>query len=111
MIALALFGLSARHPSVQGNVATMYDIMRMSCQWWSSVDVIYVHPPHDKVLKMPIKATNLGSVAFGRAVRRYHKPTRTNRGPAQLAELPELRTPHHIPDVIAMKSMKKDLSG
>src|SRR3954463_418071 len=79
--ALALFGLRAIHPSVQGSVATMYEIMRMSCQSWSSVEVIYVHPPHVRVRNTPENATYLGRLEFGRAVRRYHKNTRTNRGP------------------------------
>jgi hypothetical protein len=61
LIACALFGLRARHPSVHGRVATRYEIMKISCQSWSSVLVTYVHPPHVNVLKIPINATNLGS--------------------------------------------------
>ena len=33
------FGLRAMHPRVQGNVETRYEIMKTSCQSWSSVDV------------------------------------------------------------------------
>jgi hypothetical protein len=33
------------------------------------------------VRNSPMNATNLGSVCPCRAVRRYHKPTRANRGP------------------------------
>jgi len=83
LMAVAFGGLSARHPRVQGSVATRYEIMKMSCQSWSSVDVTYVQPPQVNVRKMPMKATNLGSFWFGRAVRRYHKPTRAKRGPGQ----------------------------
>ena len=44
---------------------------------------------------MPTPATNLGKVEFGRAVRMYHRKTRAKRGP----------------EVIAIKTWKKDLSG
>ena len=81
LTALGLFGLKATHPKVQGIVATRYEIMKMSCQAWSSVEVTYVHPPQVKVRNMPIKATNLGRLEFGLAVRRYHNATNVNRGP------------------------------
>lgn len=86
LIARALFGLNAKHPSVHGKVATMYEIMRISCQSWSSVEVMYVHPPHVRVRNTPIKATNLGRVEFGRAVRRYQRNTKANLGPYALLE-------------------------
>ena len=87
LTALVLFGLKARHPNVQGKVATKYDIIKISCHSWSSVEVTYVHPPHVRVRNMPIKATNLGSTELGRDVRRYHRPTSTNRGPDLLLVL------------------------
>ena len=40
LIAVGFGGLSAMHPVVHGNVATMYEIIKMSCQSWSSVDVM-----------------------------------------------------------------------
>jgi hypothetical protein len=40
LMAAGFGGLSAIHPKVHGSVQTIYDIMRMSCQSWSSVDVI-----------------------------------------------------------------------
>ena len=40
LIALAFGGLRAMQPVVQGMVKTRYEIMRMSCQSWSSVDVM-----------------------------------------------------------------------
>lgn len=95
LMAFAFGGLSAMQPSVQGRVATMYEIMKMSCQSWSSVDVTYVHPPHVRVRRRPMMATNFGSPEPGLAVRRYHRPTSANRGP----------------DVMAMNTMKKDRSG
>jgi len=79
--AVGLRGLSARQPRVHGSVATRYEIMKMSCQSWSSVDVTYVHPPHVSVRKIPTPATNLGSVEFGRRVRQYQRPTNAKRGP------------------------------
>jgi hypothetical protein len=57
----------------------------MSCQSWSSVDVMYVHPPHVRVLNRPKNATTFGRVRPGLAVRRYHRPTRANLGPARSA--------------------------
>jgi hypothetical protein len=84
----------------------------MSCQSWSSVDVTYVHPPHVRVRNTPIKATNLGSVEFGRAVRRYHKATSANRGPGSVSAMHACEPiSFYIPDVIAMKIMKKERSG
>lgn len=68
-------------PVVHGRVATMYDIIRMSCQSWSSVDVIYVQPPQVRVRKTPMKATNPGNRWLGFRVSRYHRPTSANRGP------------------------------
>jgi len=101
--ALGFGGLNARHPKVQGMVATKYETlpksatasmrrccsdihMKMSCPWWSSVDVTYVQPPQVIVRKIPIPAMNLGSFAFGRAVRRYHNPTKRKRGPLERSE-------------------------
>jgi len=40
LIAFALGGLSRIQPVVQGRVNMMYEIIKMSCQSWSSVDVI-----------------------------------------------------------------------
>jgi hypothetical protein len=37
--AAGLGGLKARQPRVHGSVATRYEIMKMSCQSWSSVEV------------------------------------------------------------------------
>lgn len=54
LIACGFGGLKAKHPIVQGIVATKYEIMKMSCQSWSSVDVTYVQPPHVKVLNRPV---------------------------------------------------------
>lgn len=79
--AVGLRGLRAKQPIVQGRVATKYEIMKMSCQSWSSVDVTYVHPPQVNVRKMPTPATNLGRVEFGRRVKTYQRPTRASRGP------------------------------
>jgi hypothetical protein len=79
--AVGLRGLKARQPMVQGSVATRYEIIKMSCQSWSSVEVTYVHPPHVSVRKMPTPATNLGSAEFGRRVKQYHRPTNAKRGP------------------------------
>lgn len=95
LTARRLLGLSARQPRVHGKVATRYEIMKMSCQSWSSVDVTYVQPPHVKVRKMPTPATIFGREELGRAVRRYQRKTRRNRGP----------------EVMAMKTWKKDRSG
>jgi hypothetical protein len=81
LMALALGGLRAMQPAVHGMVNTRYEIMRMSCQSWSSVDVMYVQPPHVKVRIRPAPATSLGRERPGRAVRRYQRPTRANRGP------------------------------
>lgn len=67
----------------------------MSCQSWSSVEVMYVHPPHVRVRNKPQKATKPGNLDAGFRDRRYQKPTRANLGP----------------DVMAMKSWKKDRSG
>lgn len=81
LMAFAFGGLSAMHPKVQGMVMTRYEIMRMSCQSWSSVEVMKVQPPQVSVRSTPMQPTNLGSTEPGRAVRRYHNPTRANRGP------------------------------
>jgi hypothetical protein len=62
--------------------------MKMSCQSWSSVEVTYVHPPHDSVRKIPTPATNLGSVEFGLRVRTYHRPTNATRGPGLCSVVP-----------------------
>jgi hypothetical protein len=35
-----LLGLRAMQPRVHGIVATRYETMKMSCAWWSSVDVM-----------------------------------------------------------------------
>ena len=56
-------------PRVHGNVATKYEIMKISCQPWSSVEVTYVHPPQVKVRKRPVPAITFGSTESGRAVR------------------------------------------
>jgi hypothetical protein len=82
--AVGFLGLKAKTPAVQGMVATRYEIMKMSCQSWSSVDVTYVHPPQVKVRKTPTPATNFGNVAFGLRVRMYHNATSANRGPIRL---------------------------
>lgn len=79
--AVGFLGLSARQPSVQGSVATRYEIMKISCQSWSSVDVTYVQPPQVKVRKIPTAAVNVGSDELGRRVRIYHSPTNAKRGP------------------------------
>jgi hypothetical protein len=71
--------------SKTSNVATRYEIMKISCQSWSSVDVTYVHPPHVIVLKRPVPATIFGKVEFGFAVRMYQRKTRANRGPEVIA--------------------------
>lgn len=81
--AVGFLGLRAITPYVHGIVDTRYEIIKISCQSWSSVDVIYVQPPHVNVRKMPTPITNLGSVEFGLRVRAYHSPTRANRGPKQ----------------------------
>ena len=70
LIALALGGLRARHPTVHGIVMTRYEIIRMSCQPWSSVDVMYVQPPHVRVRTKPERATTLGRTWPGLFVRR-----------------------------------------
>ena len=80
-MACGLAGLSAIQPVVHGSVAIMYEIIKISCQSWSSVDVMYVQPPQVSVRTSPIMATNAGSFWPGLRVRRYHKPTRANRGP------------------------------
>lgn len=67
----------------------------MSCQSWSSVEVMYVQPPQVNVRKMPTPATNFGREEFRLRVRTYHKATRANRGP----------------EVIAMKTWKTERSG
>ncbi len=69
------------HPAVHGMVNTRYEIMRMSCQSWSSVEVMYVQPPHVRVRTRPATATAFGRVRPGLAVSRYHSPTRANLGP------------------------------
>lgn len=84
LIVVGFGGLSAKHPSVHGRVATRYEIMKISCQSWSSVEVTYVQPPQVIVRSIPIAATNLGSFCPGRAVSRYHNPTRANRGPGSV---------------------------
>jgi len=111
-IALALGGLDARQPNIHGIVATMYEIMKMSCQPWSSVDVTYVHPPQVHVRKRPQNATNLGIFSPGLAVRRYHSPTRANLGPAG-GQRPATTGSDGwvLPDVMAIKNIKNDLSG
>lgn len=81
LIAFAFGGLSAMQPVVQGMVRTMYEIIKISCQSWSSVDVMYVHPPQVNVRKTPEMAIAFGRVRPGFAVNRYHKPTRAKRGP------------------------------
>jgi len=86
LVAVGFFGVRAKHPNVHGSVATMYEIMKMSCQSWSSVDVTYVHPPHVKVRRKPMTATNFGSVEFGLRVNTYHSPTNANRGPMYISE-------------------------
>jgi hypothetical protein len=40
LIAAGLGGLSERQPKVHGTVARRYETMKMSCQLWSSVDVM-----------------------------------------------------------------------
>jgi hypothetical protein len=97
LTAFLFGGLSMRQPTVHGSVATRYDIMKISCQSWSSVDVTYVHPPQVSVRKRPTPTINLGSELFRpcRLVRTYHSATRANRGP----------------DVIAMKIWKTERSG
>ena len=95
LMACGLGGLNAKQPKVQGIVATRYETMKISCQLWSSVEVTYVQPPHVSVLKSPIPAMIFGRFEFGRAVMRYHSPTRINLGP----------------EVIAMNTMKTDRSG
>ena len=61
---------------------------------------------------MPINATNLGSVEFGRAVRRYHKVTSAKRGPdLSLVTALSQNVILLIPEVIAMKTMKNERSG
>jgi hypothetical protein len=39
LIAFGFGGLRSTHPIVHGSVATRYEIMKMSCQSWSSVEV------------------------------------------------------------------------
>jgi hypothetical protein len=85
LTAVECGGLRARHPSVHGSVATRYEIIKISCQSWSSVDVMYVHPPHVIVLKRPVPATTFGKVEFGLEVRTYQRKTRANRGPEVMA--------------------------
>jgi len=110
--ARKLFGLSARHPRVHGSVATKYEIIKISCQSWSSVEVTYVHPPHVRDRKTPMNATALGRDEFGRAVRRYHSPTNTNRGPfAWLAARLYDYQFAPVPEVIAINNMKNERSG
>jgi hypothetical protein len=106
-----LRGDRARHPRVHGRVATRYEIMKMSCQSWSSVEVTYVHPPHVNVRKMPTPATNFGSEEFGRRVRMYHRPTNAMRGPVPHFSHVHIVASRVIPDVSAMKSIKTDRSG
>lgn len=85
LIALGLGGLRARQPSIHGNVATRYEIMNISCHLWSSVEVTYVHPPHDIERKSPMPDTSFGRAESDRAVRRYHRKTRANLGPEVIA--------------------------
>jgi len=40
LIAFAFGGLRAMHPVVHGMVRTRYEIINMSCQSWSSVEVM-----------------------------------------------------------------------
>ena len=60
----------------------------MSCQWWSSVDVTYVHPPHVRLRKTPVAATTFGSAEPGRAVMTYQRMIRANLGPAGRCQRP-----------------------
>lgn len=83
LMAFELGGQMARQPTVHGIVAKRYAIMNISCQSWSSVEVMYVQPPHVRVRKRPIAATNLGRNLPGLAVRRYQRASRANRGPEQ----------------------------
>ena len=82
--AVGFLGLRARQPRVHGSVATRYDIMKISCQSWSSVEVTYVHPPQVNVRKTPTPATNFGKAELDRRVRMYQRATSMNRGPIQL---------------------------
>jgi hypothetical protein len=93
--AVGFLGLRATQPRVQGSVATRYEIMKMSCQSWSSVEVTYVHPPQVKVRKMPTPAMNLGRDELGRRVKMYQRPTNANRGPRQLSMA--LHRPSFVP--------------
>ena len=68
-------------PRVHGNVATKYEIMKMSCQPWSSVEVTYVHPPQVSVRNKPVAAMIFGNAESGRAVKTYQRKTRAKRGP------------------------------
>ena len=87
LMAVAFGGLRMMHPVVHGIVKTRYEIIRMSCQSWSSVDVMYVQPPHVKVRMMPTTAIALGRLRLGLLVRRYHSPTSANLGPMRRQQL------------------------
>jgi hypothetical protein len=63
----------------------------MSCQSWSSVDVMYVHPPHVNVRMRPEIAIAFGRVRPGFAARRYQRPTRANLGPNTSHQHQDLR--------------------
>lgn len=82
LIALAFGGLKAIQPVVHGIVKTIYEIIKMSCQSWSSVDVMYVHPPHVRLRTTPEMAIAFGRVRPGFAVSRYQSPTSANLGPS-----------------------------
>ena len=111
--AFALLGLRARQPNVHGTVAMRYEIMKISCQPWSSVEVTYVHPPQVTVRKRPTPATNFGNDEFGRAVKMYQRNTRAKRGPAEASASFSIYglCHEHIPEVMAIKSWKTDRSG
>jgi hypothetical protein len=59
---ILLNGVHATPPNIQGTLRTMYDIMKISWASWSSVDVIYTHPPHANVLMIPETNTHPGKL-------------------------------------------------
>ena len=59
-----LYGVQAIPPSIQGKLQNIYDIMKISCTSWSSLDVIYTHPPHVIVLMIPNTKTHVGRLEF-----------------------------------------------
>jgi hypothetical protein len=84
LMAWGFGGLRAKQPNVQGIVATRYETMKMSCHWWSSVDVTYVQPPQDSVRKRPTPATHAGKEDFVlNLVMKYQSATSANLGPVQ----------------------------